>query len=49
MTAVLNNSHLQPEVQQFLATSKKLLINGEWVEAQSGRTFDTFDPATARS
>ena len=46
MTVLLNNSRLRPEVQNFLATSKKLLINGEWVEARSGRTFATFDPAT---
>jgi phenylacetaldehyde dehydrogenase len=46
MTVLLNNSRLRPEVQKFLATSKKLLINGEWVEARSERTFATFDPAT---
>ena len=27
---------------------KKLLINGEWVEAASGRTFPTYNPATGR-
>jgi phenylacetaldehyde dehydrogenase len=47
MTAVLSAS-LRPEVEQFLATSKKLLINGDWVEARSGRTFETFDPATGK-
>jgi phenylacetaldehyde dehydrogenase len=46
MTTAVNDARLRPEVQQFLATSKKLLINGEWVEARSGRTFATFDPAT---
>lgn len=28
------------------AGPKKLLIGGEWVDAKSGRTFDTFDPST---
>jgi phenylacetaldehyde dehydrogenase len=31
---------------QFIAQTKKLLINGKWVEAQSGKTFETYDPAT---
>ncbi|WP_029117867.1 aldehyde dehydrogenase family protein [Mycobacterium sp. URHB0044] len=46
MTTAVKDARLRPEVQQFLATSKKLLINGEWVQARSGRTFPTFDPAT---
>jgi phenylacetaldehyde dehydrogenase len=37
---------LQPRVREFLAGSKKLLIGGDWVDAASGRTFATFDPAT---
>jgi phenylacetaldehyde dehydrogenase len=31
---------------QFLSTPKQLLINGEWVNAVSGKTFETIDPAT---
>jgi phenylacetaldehyde dehydrogenase len=31
---------------QFLTTSKKLLINGEFVDAGSGKTFATINPAT---
>ncbi|NJR24610.1 MAG: aldehyde dehydrogenase family protein [Richelia sp. CSU_2_1] len=31
---------------RFLSTSKKLLIDGEWVNAASGKTFETIDPAT---
>src|SRR4051812_49916011 len=46
MTLVVKHTRLRSEVQRFLATSKRLLINGEWVEARSGRTFATFDPAT---
>jgi phenylacetaldehyde dehydrogenase len=33
-----------PAVQ--IAGPKQLLIDGEWVEAASGRTFETIDPAT---
>ncbi len=35
------------EVAQFLRGGpKKLFIGGKWVEAASGKTFDTYDPAT---
>ncbi|MFL6437271.1 MAG: aldehyde dehydrogenase family protein [Terriglobales bacterium] len=33
-------------VTEFLATPKKLLIDGKWVAASSGKTFDSIDPAT---
>lgn len=45
MTAV---TEIKPRVQEFLCTTKKLLVNGKWVEARSGRTFATYDPATGR-
>jgi phenylacetaldehyde dehydrogenase len=37
---------LGEDAKAFLARPKKLLINGEWVEAASGKTFDSVDPAT---
>jgi phenylacetaldehyde dehydrogenase len=33
-------------VTKFLATPKKLLINGKWVAAASGKTFEVTNPAT---
>ncbi|RMH36386.1 MAG: aldehyde dehydrogenase family protein [Nitrospirae bacterium] len=33
-------------VTQFISRPKKMLIDGKWVEAQSGKTFPTYDPAT---
>lgn len=47
MTSVL----LPPKTQygpaaQFMSTPKKLLINGEFVDAVSGKTFEAFNPAT---
>ena len=33
-------------VTEFLASPKKLLIDGKWVQAHSGKTFDSVDPAT---
>jgi len=29
----------------FLRRPKQLLINGKWVSAKSGKTFETFNPA----
>jgi len=34
--------------QQFFALKPRLFINGEWVEARSGKTVQVFDPATGR-
>jgi len=33
-------------VKSFVSTTRKMLINGKWVEAASGKTFPTFNPAT---
>jgi len=33
-------------VNQFLSNSKKILINGQWQEAMSGKTFEVVNPAT---
>jgi phenylacetaldehyde dehydrogenase len=33
-------------VENFLSTPRKMLIDGQWVSAQSGKTFDVFNPAT---
>ncbi|RVC02251.1 aldehyde dehydrogenase family protein, partial [Mesorhizobium sp. M7A.F.Ca.AU.002.06.1.1] len=32
----------------FLRQDKKLLIDGKWVPARSGKVFDTYDPGTGR-
>ncbi len=37
---------IAPEVTQFLAQPRKMLIDGQWVEAVSGKTFPVYDPAT---
>ncbi|MDV7246313.1 MULTISPECIES: aldehyde dehydrogenase family protein [Rhodococcus] len=45
MTAVAEHPIL-PAVRGFLNGNKKLLIDGAWVDAASGKTFATTDPAT---
>ena len=38
---------LQSAVERFVsAPVRKMLIDGKWVEAASGKTFDTLNPAT---
>jgi phenylacetaldehyde dehydrogenase len=40
-------SGIDPEVHQFLSTrTRRMLIDGKWVAAASGKTFQTYDPAT---
>jgi phenylacetaldehyde dehydrogenase len=37
---------LDQEVTSFLAAPQKMLINNQWVEAVSGKTFPVYNPAT---
>src|SRR5580658_1341855 len=37
---------LNQNVSSFVARTQKILINGKWVEAASGKTFPTYNPAT---
>jgi len=37
---------IAPEVNQFIASTRKMLIDGQWVEAVSGKTFPVYNPAT---
>ncbi|GEN33929.1 aldehyde dehydrogenase family protein [Aneurinibacillus danicus] len=39
---------ISPRVEEFLKGTKKLLINGEWVESASGQTFETLDPSNGK-
>lgn len=42
----LTEYDLKPNVQRFLENVKGLYIDGEYVQAISGKTFDVFDPST---
>src|SRR5947209_16169802 len=39
---------LSPAARAFVSQTRELVIDGEHTPAADGRTFDTFDPATAR-
>jgi phenylacetaldehyde dehydrogenase len=46
MSAVAKEISLEQRVKSFIAQPRKMLINGQWVEAASGRTLDVYNPAT---
>ncbi|RMH09879.1 MAG: aldehyde dehydrogenase family protein [Nitrospirae bacterium] len=46
MSVATTETPIASSVQAFLASPRKMLINGQWVEACTGRTFPTFNPAT---
>ncbi len=46
MATAVSIPSVDSNVSKFVAQTRKMLINGKWVEAASGRTFATFNPAT---
>jgi phenylacetaldehyde dehydrogenase len=48
MDASILNYSVNDNVAKFLASTKKLYINGNWVDSKSGKTFDVEDPATGK-
>ncbi len=46
MATALSSVHLEDKVTQFVSKPRKMLINGKWTEAASGKTFPTYNPAT---
>ena len=46
MATVLKMNPSEDKVSSFISQTHKMLINGKWVEAASGKTFPTYNPAT---
>jgi phenylacetaldehyde dehydrogenase len=46
MATALSGVLLDDQVASFITKNRKMLINGKWVEAASGKTFPTYNPAT---
>jgi len=42
----ISQAQVDPRVVSFLEKPRKMLINGNWVDAVSGKTFPTYDPST---
>jgi len=46
MATALSSVQFDDKVTNFISKPRRMLINGEWVEAASGKTFATYNPAT---
>jgi phenylacetaldehyde dehydrogenase len=46
MGTIASSTHVDPRVISFIEKPRKMLINGNWVDAVSGKTFPTYDPST---
>ncbi|HEY2343700.1 MAG TPA: aldehyde dehydrogenase family protein, partial [Chthoniobacteraceae bacterium] len=46
MATATHAVQLDDRVTSFVGKKQKMLINGKWVEAASGKTFPTYNPAT---
>ena len=46
MATAISGVQIDDKVTSFLSKNRKMLINGKWVEAASGKTFPTYNPAT---
>jgi phenylacetaldehyde dehydrogenase len=49
MSAVMKEAPTSALNMQFLSAPKKMLINGKWVAALSGKTFEVKNPATGQT
>src|SRR5215467_6593284 len=49
MSTAKQESNANISVESFLAQPRKMLIGGRWVEAVSGKTFSTLNPATGET
>ena len=46
MATVLSSVQMDDKVTSYVSKNRKMFINGQWVEAASGKTFPTYNPAT---
>jgi phenylacetaldehyde dehydrogenase len=46
MATTVSTAQIDPRVASFIGTPRKMLINGNWVDAVSGKTFPSYDPST---
>jgi phenylacetaldehyde dehydrogenase len=46
MATATSAVRMDDKVGRYVAQTQKMLINGKWVGAASGKTFETFNPAT---
>ncbi len=49
MTVTVESYRISDTVSRFLSRPRQLLINGRWVDAASGKTFEVVNPATGET
>ncbi len=46
MSTAVSTAQIHNRVQEFVSRPRKMFIDGKWVQAASGKTFPTYNPAT---
>ena len=46
MATAVSSVPLGEKAANYVTKNRKMLINGKWVEAASGKTFPTYNPST---
>ncbi len=46
MATAVSSTQMHSRVQEFVGKPRKMFIGGKWVEAASGKTFPSYNPAT---
>ena len=46
MSTAVSTTQMHNRVQEFVSRPRKMFVDGKWVEAASGKTFPTYNPAT---
>ncbi len=46
MSTAVSTTQMHNRVQEFVSRPRQMFIDGKWVEAASGKTFPTYNPAT---
>jgi phenylacetaldehyde dehydrogenase len=46
MATAVSTARMHSRVQEFVGKPRKMFVNGKWVEAASGKTFPSYNPAT---
>src|SRR5947209_19432407 len=46
--STISTTQIDPRVLSFIEKPRKMLIDGKWVDAVSGKTFPTYDPSTGK-
>ena len=46
MGTLASSTQIDPRVASFIEKPRQMLIDGDWVDSVSGKTFPSYDPST---